>query len=469
MVRAAAWAAWAACIAAARAVPSVPLLTQTGNCPEVAVATCTDGQIGIVNAVAMSSTNFFVTAGSAAPDYTAAIVWSLSSDGKTATRRTQFPTCAVDANGVKVISTCIGTVDAVVDIALSDDDSVVVVAESAEAYASVFSLDSEGAPAEGLVLPECPVDANGNKVNSNCNGHVNGRGITSVAISTDNLLVVTTGGDWTAVVWSLNVGDKEADGLVTIAGHTDDINDVAISKNNKFIVTASDDSTVIVSKLTTGDPWTVANIAILNEHEYFVNSVALSADNTRMVTGDHDGIAIVWSFDPDTGATAKLATLYQCQAKEPEGCTTTRGSHEIQDLALSDDGQILGIVSKGYVAVWSLSPDGKKATIVAAQEKCKGNPDPNCIGTKGDYESVALSSDKRTLITGDSKGVVFVWSLAQFVDPPPTPKPTPAPTPPPPPPPAPEPWMSTAAQTATGITLGTVMAVVPIAAATREP
>jgi photosystem II stability/assembly factor-like uncharacterized protein len=78
-----------------------------------------------------------------------------------------------------------------------------------------------------------------------------------------------------------------------------------------------------------------------------------------------------------------------------------------------------------------------------------------------DYSAVAMSRD------GAFQTAVAPTGIYRYGTPP-TPAPTPAPTPKPAPAPAPGPWMSSAAQTATGITLGTVMAVVPIAAATRE-
>jgi hypothetical protein len=76
------------------------------------------------------------------------------------------------------------------------------------------------------------------------------------------------------------------------------------------------------------------------------------------------------------------------------------------------------------------------------------------------YEAVAMSRD------GAFQTAVAPTGIYRYGTPP-TPAPTPAPTPKPAPAPAPGPWMSSAAQTATGITLGTVMAVVPIAVASH--
>ncbi len=74
-------------------------------------------------------------------------------------------------------------------------------------------------------------------------------------------------------------------------GHTNSINSVAISSDNSLVVTGSLDSTAIIWNLTTG-----IKIFTLTGHSNYINSVAISNDNSQVVTGSSDNTAIIWSL-----------------------------------------------------------------------------------------------------------------------------------------------------------------------------
>jgi WD40 repeat protein len=88
-------------------------------------------------------------------------------------------------------------------------------------------------------------------------------------------------------VWDLNNGDKP---LKTLKGHTGFVNSVAITSDNTKIVSGSGDTTVKVWDLNNG----VKPLKTLKGHSGFVTSVAITSDNTKIVSGSWDTTVKVW-------------------------------------------------------------------------------------------------------------------------------------------------------------------------------
>ena len=74
-------------------------------------------------------------------------------------------------------------------------------------------------------------------------------------------------------------------------GNYDYITSVAISSNNTKVVTGSGDYTAIISDLNTG-----SELFVLTGHTKAITSVAISNDNTKVVTGSNDKTAIIWNL-----------------------------------------------------------------------------------------------------------------------------------------------------------------------------
>ncbi len=80
--------------------------------------------------------------------------------------------------------------------------------------------------------------------------------------------------------------------LHTLAGHQDFIRSVAISPDNSFIVTGSEDATAKIWYAKTGQL-----VHTLN-HQDKIRSVAISSDNSFIVTGSPDTTAKIWDREP---------------------------------------------------------------------------------------------------------------------------------------------------------------------------
>ena len=70
---------------------------------------------------------------------------------------------------------------------------------------------------------------------------------------------------------------------------------MAISRDNSKLVTGSNDFTAVIWDFTTYQP-----IIVLRGHTQEVNAVAISSDNTRVITGSADTTVIVWDFQNGT-------------------------------------------------------------------------------------------------------------------------------------------------------------------------
>ncbi|MCC5652758.1 serine/threonine protein kinase [Nostoc sp. XA013] len=104
--------------------------------------------------------------------------------------------------------------------------------------------------------------------------------VTSVAIS-PNGYVASGSWDTTIKVWPKS----------TFTGHSKGVSSVAISSNEQIIVSASEDKTIIVWNLTTGE-----QIYTLSGHSGAVNSVAISPDGQTVVSGSDDEKIKVWNL-----------------------------------------------------------------------------------------------------------------------------------------------------------------------------
>ena len=67
---------------------------------------------------------------------------------------------------------------------------------------------------------------------------------------------------------------------------------MAISNDNTKVVTGSWDKTAIVWDINTG-----YKLLDLNGHKDFITSVAISNDNTKVVTSSRDNTAIIWNIN----------------------------------------------------------------------------------------------------------------------------------------------------------------------------
>jgi WD40 repeat protein len=92
------------------------------------------------------------------------------------------------------------------------------------------------------------------------------------------------------IIWA-KVRNTEA--LIrTLEGHADNINSVAITSDNTKIVSGSRDKTIKVWELNTGKL-----LNTLEGHTSSISSVAITSDNSKIVSGSYDKTMKVWELN----------------------------------------------------------------------------------------------------------------------------------------------------------------------------
>lgn len=185
---------------------------------------------------------------------------------------------------------------------------------------------------------------------------------------------------WAPSEFSLKAARRLLREKATLIGHAKQVNSVAVSLDGSRIVTGSDDGSAKI-----WDAKTFAALATLKGHGLVVRSVAVSADGSRIVTGSLDGTAKVW----DARAFAALATL-----KGHGG--------EVVSVAVSADGSRIVTGSADQTAgVWDATSFVELATLE---------------GHSGWVWSVAVSPDGSRIVTGSNDGTAKVWDARTFAE-----------------------------------------------------
>jgi WD40 repeat protein len=167
----------------------------------------------------------------------------------------------------------------------------------------------------------------------------------------------------------------------TLAGHILGVRTVAISADDQRIVTGSVDKTAKVWDAATGQ-----TLFTLQGHPHSLLAVAISADNMRITTCSEDGMVQVWSADTGT----LLHTLQgYCD--------------EVGAVALSSDGKRMAAVRKD-------SHGGAPAADVWDIDT--GQLCLRLTGHSRDVSAVAISSDNQRIVTGSSDRTAKVWDAA---------------------------------------------------------
>ncbi|MBD2521195.1 serine/threonine-protein kinase [Nostoc sp. FACHB-133] len=109
--------------------------------------------------------------------------------------------------------------------------------------------------------------------------------VSSLAISSNDQILVSASEDKTIIVWNLNTGEQ----IYTLSGHSDAVNSVAISPDSQTVVSGSDDEKIKVWDLSNGQ-----EIYTVNAHLDGVNALVFSPDGQILVSGGKDTTIKVW-------------------------------------------------------------------------------------------------------------------------------------------------------------------------------
>ena len=201
--------------------------------------------------------------------------------------------------------------------------------------------------------------------------------------------------------------------LVTLEGHTDSVNSVALSTDGFRAISGSSDNTLRVWDLNSGQC-----IAILQDHAASVNSVALSADGFRAISGSSDNTLRVWDLN-----SGQCIAILQGHADS------------VNSVALSADGLRALSICMHHMCVWdlgagrcldklhhrsicmTLSPDGAKALscngeYVVFRDLLTGQWHIPIRNLTAYFLSMAISPDCSHVLSGCSDGNLRFWNLA---------------------------------------------------------
>ncbi|MBL7498266.1 protein kinase [Frankia sp. CN7] len=212
--------------------------------------------------------------------------------------------------------------------------------------------------------------------------------VSSVAFSSDGVLLATASDDHTARLWDTSSRGSVDRPLATLTGHGDWVNAATFSPDGRLLATASDDHTARLwdtsSRGSVDRP-----LAVLIGHTDLVYDAAFSPDGRLLATASYDGTALLWDTSRRGSIAQPLATF--------AGHTDW-----VDNVAFSPDGGLLATASyDGTVQLWTTSSRGN---VTRPLTTLTGHSD-------GIYD-VAFSPDGRLLATTDGTGSTRLWDTS---------------------------------------------------------
>ncbi|MBD2452007.1 WD40 repeat domain-containing protein [Nostoc sp. FACHB-152] len=213
------------------------------------------------------------------------------------------------------------------------------------------------------------------------------------------------------------------DCVLTVEGHLDKVNSVAISPDNLTLASGSNDKTVKIWSLLTGEIQRT-----LTGHTSKVNAVVFSPDG-RLVSCSGDNTIKFWDWQR-----GKLVnSLEEVHSKSvdaiaisPDGKIIISTSWHIKVADLLNGKEISTLEGNGYISSLAISPDSKIFVndcydTIKVREFSKGNfldwwklkiTTPRLLkGHSGKVNTLAISTDGKTLVSGGEDKTIKVWNL----------------------------------------------------------
>jgi WD40 repeat protein/tetratricopeptide (TPR) repeat protein len=207
--------------------------------------------------------------------------------------------------------------------------------------------------------------------------------------------------------------------VALLRGHLDGVNSLAFSADSKLLISGGGDSTAIV--------WDVADRRLVHRlwgHRQFVYAAGFTPDGMRAVTGGDDATLKLWSLNDGkeiATLTGHKGRVFRLAISAADG-TIASGSVD-GEIRLWDDktGQFRRtLANTGAVGALSFSPDGKRlmACSASAPNKCHvwELATGNDIVTYTKHDNIvlaaAVSADGRLAATaGGNQSQIHIWSL----------------------------------------------------------
>lgn len=222
----------------------------------------------------------------------------------------------------------------------------------------------------GIIVPT--------KTKTWCCTHTLEHAANSVIISPNRKMLISGGRDGKIKLWDLETGEL----LNILAGHTSSVESIAISSDSQLLASSSSDTTIKLWNLNTGKL-----LHTFTGHSGVVSSVALSPDSQILASGSYDKSIKLW----DVTTKKPIRTLQGVSSLVSSIVFSPRTDQKILTAGLVE----------GRVLQWGLEKDSWPSTLLWNTQK---------------VESLAISSDCKTLIIGDGRGGIKVVKLDMGVE-----------------------------------------------------
>jgi WD40 repeat protein len=242
-------------------------------------------------------------------------------------------------------------------------------------------------------------------------GHSNQ--VNSVAFSPDGKRLASGCWDGTVKLWDAATGQE----IHTFRGHGHYVTSVAFSPDAKRLASAGHDRTVRLWDTATGQ-----EVLTLKGHTDWVTSVAFSPDGKRLASGSNDGVVKLW----DTATGQEVLTLKRhtsvvsSVAFSPNGKQLASGSHDntvkLWDAATGQNVLTFKGHTNGFSSV-VFSPDGKRLASGSHQavKVWDAATSQELLTLKGHTDwvtSVAFSPDGKRLASANHDRTMKLWDAA---------------------------------------------------------
>ncbi|MBI5960775.1 MAG: WD40 repeat domain-containing protein, partial [Chloroflexi bacterium] len=224
--------------------------------------------------------------------------------------------------------------------------------------------------------------------------------VTGVAFSPDGRLLASSSIDKTIILWDVETGTV----IRRLQGHEDWVNRVIFTPDGRTLVSGSGNfliTAIPIPGLGTRDTsvrvWDVESGQEIGQlgnseegHKNPIMGLTMSADGTRVASGDTNGLIILWD----------LASGKEIHRMESPG-------DWVSSLSFTPDGSaLLSALGKP-----SIGGSGATSTLMVMWDTQTGQKVREFIGHTNVVTAVAVSPDGRTALTGSADYTLRLWDL----------------------------------------------------------
>ena len=168
---------------------------------------------------------------------------------------------------------------------------------------------------------------------------------------------------------------SENHNLYFLEAHTSEIKCLSLTSDSKYIISCTEDTCVI---------WNLQSIAkeySISQLDFYIDSMAITSDDTSIIFGCHDGNLRIWSLSSRT------------QESVLKGHTSA-----VLCLAASPDGTYIASGGDSTVRVWNLRHNRQESLF---------------CGHHSSVISLAITSDSKYIVSGSSDRTMRMWSIQE--------------------------------------------------------